>query len=241
MYLNDHLPTPKKLVDASRVVVWDGKMEPFGETEAPGATVEQPLRMPGQVLDSATALFYSGDRYIEPRAGRFLSPDPMRSSSVTSDPRSVLAVIPQWRALMMRQSVTVQAYGTARSNPLRYMDPTGMQVECVDRLLCDPGDQWRPPWELYDIDWDAVASALGWFVPTPCQAFAGSLYLLCTSLSTAVALKGSCPWICAGSAMLLGLPYPVCVAECSLAASLAANMKDCAQLADHVLASCEGH
>jgi hypothetical protein len=76
-YAADHLPTPRKLVDASGAVVWDGRMEPFGTTDDSGSTVEQPLRFPGQLADQAvdSAAWVAPKRWIAPVVGRFLAAD----------------------------------------------------------------------------------------------------------------------------------------------------------------------
>ncbi|MBI5502161.1 MAG: RHS domain-containing protein [Deltaproteobacteria bacterium] len=153
-YLNDHLPTPKKLVDASRVVVWDGKMEPFGETDEVVAAVEQPLRFPGQVADPASTLLYNGDRFAQAALSRFTAPDQEHDAALTADPRSPLGVMRGLRARMMREATRTQAFAMADNNPLSYVDPTGRQVECVNELLCDTEED-------YEIDWDWLWNAPG--------------------------------------------------------------------------------
>jgi RHS repeat-associated protein len=71
-YANDHLPTPRKLVNASGTVVWDGRMEPFGTTDEVVATVEQALRFPGQVGDPTIGIVLNDMRWYSPTGGRYL-------------------------------------------------------------------------------------------------------------------------------------------------------------------------
>ncbi len=77
-YANDHLPTPRKLVDAAGAEVWDGPMEPFGATDEVVATMPQPLRFPGQVGDGGVddRGLVSSKRWLAPSLGRFLQADP---------------------------------------------------------------------------------------------------------------------------------------------------------------------
>ncbi|MBI5502634.1 MAG: RHS domain-containing protein [Deltaproteobacteria bacterium] len=109
-YLNDHLPTPKKLADASGTVVWDGKMEPFGTTDATGATVDQSLRFPGQIRDTGVSAVHNSLRTYVPSFGRYLAPD---ASLTHSCGRPAIS----------------EAYAYARNDPTRWTDPTGAYVQ----------------------------------------------------------------------------------------------------------------
>jgi RHS repeat-associated protein len=155
-YVNDHLPTPRKLVDAAGAVVWDGRMEPFGRTDLEMDAVPQPIRSPGQLEDAAGGLRYAWLRHCAPEIGRCLSVDPA-SLSPTCGSRG-------------------QPYAFVANNPLRVIDPSGAIVrwhDCepvADRIrnvyrivnqaadgLCDPDDigdrlqqmLWGP--EEYDM------------------------------------------------------------------------------------------
>ncbi len=89
----------------------DGKLTdgyaytPYGEIVAGGGATENPFTWQGRfgVMREAGDLFYMGDRHYEATSARFISRDPL----FTPDPRST------------------QPYTYARSNPLRYIDPTG--------------------------------------------------------------------------------------------------------------------
>jgi len=62
----------------------------------------------GQVRDAETGLDYFGARYFSSAQGRFTSPDPMLASGRLAEPQS-------WNR-----------YAYAGNNPLRYVDPTGL-------------------------------------------------------------------------------------------------------------------
>jgi RHS repeat-associated protein len=80
--VNDHLGTPKELVDGSGRVArrathrgWGGLLGFAGDQGA--AEMESPFRFPGQYADEETGLCYTRFRYFEACTGRWLSPDPL--------------------------------------------------------------------------------------------------------------------------------------------------------------------
>jgi RHS repeat-associated protein len=72
-----------------------------------------PLRFPGQYHDVETDLFENWNRYYDPSAGKYLSPDPM-----AAEPLYVLGEAGDGR--------NVSAYDYANSNPLILSDPSGL-------------------------------------------------------------------------------------------------------------------
>ena len=76
-FINDHLGTPQKIVNASGEVVWAGFYQPFGKSWAYPATITNNFRFPGQYYDAETGLYYNWNRYYDPDTGRYLTPDPI--------------------------------------------------------------------------------------------------------------------------------------------------------------------
>ena len=76
-FINDHLGTPQKVVDADQVVVWDGSQEPFGNTTVSADTLSNKFRFPGQYFDTESNLHYNYHRYYDPSIGRYLRADPI--------------------------------------------------------------------------------------------------------------------------------------------------------------------
>ena len=77
-YLNDRLGTPEILTDAAGTVVWEAWYEPFGQAHIhPSSNVVNNHRFPGQYYDEETGLHYNYHRYYDPRAGRYITPDPI--------------------------------------------------------------------------------------------------------------------------------------------------------------------
>ncbi len=75
---NNELGTPELMTDSTNTVVWEGISKPFGETAVnSGSTVVNNFRFQGQYYDAETGLHYNGQRYYDPKTGRYLTPDPI--------------------------------------------------------------------------------------------------------------------------------------------------------------------
>jgi RHS repeat-associated protein len=74
---NDQLGTPQRLTDSSGHVVWSAWHESFGMAHITRATIENPLRFPGQYFDEETGLCFNRSRYYSPELGRYVSEDPI--------------------------------------------------------------------------------------------------------------------------------------------------------------------
>jgi RHS repeat-associated protein len=81
-YVNDHLGTPRELVDERGRVAWAACHTAFGAlaqvSRDPAARqVESPFRLLGQYADEESGLAYTKFRYFDPATGRWCSPDPL--------------------------------------------------------------------------------------------------------------------------------------------------------------------
>lgn len=151
-YANDHLATPRKLVDAAGAVVWDGRMEPFGVTDEVVAAVAQPLRFPGQVGDRMILLSTIWMRMYVPWLGRFLSPEPGGLGRGLWG----LGPIPLSSAdHLMVASASTYAYVTNR--PVISCDPTGLPYAHRFPEPLPPADGWlcdTEPQFIVCLCWD---------------------------------------------------------------------------------------
>ncbi|MFH0783494.1 MAG: RHS repeat-associated core domain-containing protein [Pseudomonadota bacterium] len=76
-FINDHLGTPQRLVNATGTVVWQAAYLPFGKAQITVETVKNNLRFPGQYYDAETGLHYNWHRFYDPETGRYISADPI--------------------------------------------------------------------------------------------------------------------------------------------------------------------
>jgi RHS repeat-associated protein len=84
--INDHLGTPREIIDNSGSVVWSMVLKSWGQTfkqhSVNGALtsavrLEQNLRFQGHYFDAETGLHYNRHRYYDPETGRYVSDDPL--------------------------------------------------------------------------------------------------------------------------------------------------------------------
>ncbi|MBV8659594.1 MAG: RHS domain-containing protein [Burkholderiales bacterium] len=110
VYLHtDELGTPRRASDAGARIVWSWNSDAFGSTapnEDPGSvglntTIN--LRFAGQYFDAESGLYYNGNRYYDPRTGRYTQSDPIGLNGGMS------------------------TYAYVEGNPISYGDPTGLK------------------------------------------------------------------------------------------------------------------
>nr|WP_248782930.1 RHS repeat-associated core domain-containing protein [Streptomyces exfoliatus] len=66
------------MVSADGSLAWRARSTAWGATQwNKNSTAYTPLRYPGQYFDPETGLHYNFNRYYDPEAGRYLSPDPL--------------------------------------------------------------------------------------------------------------------------------------------------------------------
>ena len=102
---NDHLGSPRVIVDSDGKIVWKADYQVFGEVFNEKGDSE--INYNSKEEDVDTGLLYYGARYYDPEIGRFISAD-----SVEVDPN---------------------AFVYTANNPLKYVDPDGRQIK--DALL----------------------------------------------------------------------------------------------------------
>jgi RHS repeat-associated protein len=116
----DHLQTPRIGTNQAQTKTWEWSNEPYGQTppnEDPDQDTQLTqvnLRFPGQYYDQESGLHYNWNRYYDPRAGRYITSDPI---GLKGGPNT---------------------YTYVENNPLRWVDPRGL-----DRI-CGPGRTWIP-------------------------------------------------------------------------------------------------
>ncbi len=79
LYHCDHLGTPLALIDATGNIDWSIESDAWGNTltEYDPKNLCQTIRFQGQHADPETGLYYNRYRYYDPRAGRYITQDPI--------------------------------------------------------------------------------------------------------------------------------------------------------------------
>jgi RHS repeat-associated protein len=116
-YQCDHLGTPQELTDHEGSVAWSAQYKAWGEAREAiseagrRAGFRNPIRFQGQYWDEETGLHYNRYRYYDPRAGRFISCDPIK----------------------LRGGFNLHAFAP---NPVQWTDSLGLQKSqgCPDAL-----------------------------------------------------------------------------------------------------------
>ena len=103
-YHVDHLGTPQAMTNSAGAVVWKAYYDPFGSATVRVGTIENNLRLPGQYYDRETGLQYNYFRDYDPTTGRYIEADPIGLEG------------------------GLNIYQYALSNPLSFIDPTGLDI-----------------------------------------------------------------------------------------------------------------
>lgn len=127
-YLKDHLSSSDFVMNKDGVPVEQMLYRAFGTEHAPESLApawaqhvqdnaallpkeKTHHRFTGQYLDDATGLYYYGQRYYDPKLGRFVSPDPL----YLGDPKRC-----------EKNVIGCNLFAYANNNPMAFIDPTGL-------------------------------------------------------------------------------------------------------------------
>jgi RHS repeat-associated protein len=109
-YFANHLGSASVVTSSAGAIQDESDYYPFGGERAVTDTDPNPYKFTGKERDAESGLDYFGARYYGSGMGRFMSADPLMASAHASDPQS-------WNR-----------YAYTFNNPLRYIDPDGMEV-----------------------------------------------------------------------------------------------------------------
>jgi RHS repeat-associated protein len=107
--------------DPATAVVHRNAYTPYGTIRGDAGITDTERGWLGQTADTVTGLTYLNARYYDPAIGRFLSPDPLMD---LSDPR------------------TLDAYRYAESNPVSYIDASGLRITATDGSRSKEDKYW---------------------------------------------------------------------------------------------------
>ncbi len=110
-YFDDALGSSRVITNSNGAICYDSDFYPFGGERAYTSTCIQNYKFTGKERDSESGLDNFGARYDSSQYGRFMTPDPLW---IKAD------------RMLDPQRLNLYAYG--RNNPLKFTDPTGIDV-----------------------------------------------------------------------------------------------------------------
>jgi len=108
--------TPLIITDEKANIVWQADYKPFGEEQSVTGTIENNKRFISKEKDAETGLIYINHRYLDPKTGRFITPDPIGPVNPWNSKTN-------YEMLLNPQRLNPYAYGL--NNPYRYIDENG--------------------------------------------------------------------------------------------------------------------
>ncbi|WP_405870259.1 DUF6531 domain-containing protein [Streptomyces sp. NBC_00005] len=121
--LTDPVGTPTELVSPDGEIAWQQRTTLWGEPlpDGPSATIDCPLRFPGQYADAETGWHYNFFRHYDPATARYTTPDPLGLEPAPNP-------------------------GAYVSNPLAWSDPLGLGTKYRDLPGWKGGNPIDPTW-----------------------------------------------------------------------------------------------
>jgi len=137
-YHSDHLGSAQTVTNHRGNVHERLEYTPYGElwinwkNSADSDTT--PFRFTGKELDEETNLYYYGARYLDPRTSRWIAGDPaiwqgdyIPVAPVNDEARKHNQNLPGMGGIF--NTVNMHAYHYAGNNPVKYVDPTGREID----------------------------------------------------------------------------------------------------------------
>jgi RHS repeat-associated protein len=141
--LPDHLGSARQLADAEGQISLAQSYDPFGNQLEVAGLVESGFGYTGEQADASTGLIFLRARHYDPGTGRFLTRDPFGG----------------WQTL----PYSLHPYQYGYSNPLLYVDPTGLCIKEENKLAGCP--DWISDAVFDTLDWIMGATAPPVYAP----------------------------------------------------------------------------
>src|SRR5574344_1863524 len=168
-YHADHLGSVSAITDSDGDVYERLEYTPYGEVWIDlqyGTTAfdfDTPYRFTGKELDEETGLYYYGARYLDPRYSVWKSADPalgeyIPRAPIDDDSKKYTQNLPGMGGVFSVANLNLYHY--AGNNPLRYTDPTGIDIDDWQ----DNGDgtwtvisEGATLWDVWQENWDVLS------------------------------------------------------------------------------------
>ncbi len=125
-YHSDHLGSANIITDYEGAIYEHIEYTPYGELweEQTSDVFDRiPFRFTGKILDTETALYYYGARYLDPRTSRWISSDPAFETYIPR-PGQGAGDLPGMGGVYNTINLNPYVYGG--NNPVLYVDPNGL-------------------------------------------------------------------------------------------------------------------
>jgi RHS repeat-associated protein len=136
-YHKDHLGSTRSVTDSSKNIISASTYHPFGETVVEEGS--EHYLYTGKEKDS-TGLYYYGARHYDPQTGKFITRDLIKGRKSNSQ--------------------TLNLYTYCLNNPIKYIDPTGLDSMCTgdgESRRCF--EYTEKGWIAYDGEGNKIASS----------------------------------------------------------------------------------
>ncbi len=118
----------------------------------PAFSFDTDYRFTGQELDSATNIYYYGQRHYQPDIGRFTQPDPVLRNF--HDPQKLRQQTGQDLEGILSNPQALNEYNYTQNNPVKYIDPEGESIRDIQEYVVKTGDTLN---NLFAESWGLVA------------------------------------------------------------------------------------
>jgi len=125
-YHGDHLGSSSVITDANGGLVEESAFHPFGRprNEYEPRQIREPYQFTRKELDRESGLHYFEARYLDAARARFISVDAAYAAPDKLPPEKLQA--------MLRRPQLLNLYSYALDAPVKYQDPTGLEVVKLD-------------------------------------------------------------------------------------------------------------
>jgi RHS repeat-associated protein len=132
-YHKDGLGTVTDLTNTSGSAVKNYRYRSFWEIYSETGSLVQPFTFTGREYDPESGLYYYRARYYDPRAGRFISKDPIGFAAPDVNLYRYVDIVGE-------PHFETNLYRYAGNNPVNFVDPLGLWSITLERYL--PGFGW---------------------------------------------------------------------------------------------------
>jgi RHS repeat-associated protein len=155
-YHGDHLGSAQLVTNYRGEEYERVEYTPYGELwiekVSTASNLDIPYRFTGKERDEETGLYYYGARYLDAKAGRWLSADPalgeyLPEAPVNEEARKRNGSLPGMGGVY--NTINAHLYHYAGNNPVKYTDPDGKYITITDTRIATAFNQMYKTSEIF--------------------------------------------------------------------------------------------